>query len=207
MTMPNLLPVPVRVCESELLNCQVGEIDSSVHDYLGARGIRMLEADDIWHKSILNTFKNVDLTQFIVVFPMVTSAAEIRRIRKRWGKNAMRIGVTVETPAAAIRIDELLEVVEYVQIGLNDLTQYTMAWNRDLPNEERLPSDRIVGPVEDLIASVVDACSDANIPYTLGLDLRPSFTIAKQLLGLGVQSLSCAALLTKYWREAFDATL
>jgi phosphotransferase system enzyme I (PtsI) len=136
---------------------------------------------------------------------MVTSASEVRRIRRKLGSRYNHIGITAETPAAALRIEELLEVAEFVEIGLNDMTQYTMAWDRDIPNEERLPSDRIVEPVADLVASVAKACAAGGVPYTLGIDLRPTESLAAQVISLGIESISCAPSLVKPWKHAIAA--
>jgi hypothetical protein len=78
-----------------------------------------------------------------------------------------------------------------------------MAWDRDVPNQERLPADRIVEPVADLITSVATACEAARVPYTLGMDLRPSERLACQLMRLGITSISCATSLIKPWKNIF----
>jgi phosphoenolpyruvate-protein phosphotransferase (PTS system enzyme I) len=173
---------------------------------LGYRGIRVIEIDDVWLAKFIVGLERLALDQIVVVVPMTTAASELRNLRSRLGPNWQRMGVTVETPAAAVRIGDMLSVAEFVQIGLNDLTQYTMAWDRDIPCPARLPTDRIADPVADLIGSVAATCAAARAPYTLGLDLRPSPTLAAQLVALGVNSISCARSLVRPWKNVL-ATL
>jgi phosphoenolpyruvate-protein kinase (PTS system EI component) len=190
-------PVFVRFFDSPAAGWGTPE-DQNSGNYLGYRGVRLLELD----AGLLTSFSaalQARLDRFVVVLPMVTSAAEVRRAREALGAE-IPVGVTVETPSAALCIDDILDVAEYVQIGLNDLTQYTMAWDRDLPHSERLPPDRIVTPVGALIEKVVRSCDKRMVPYTLGLDLRPTYQLSRQLRSLGVSSISCTPPLIPRWQ-------
>ena len=200
-TRPQFLPLLVRFYDHD---SDVRHTDGAIPApcwYLGYRGIRVLEIDDTAFDSFCTALASLNIDSISVILPMVTSLAEVRRVRNRLGPK-WRIGVTVETPAAALRIREVLEVSSYVQIGLNDLTQYTMAWDRDIPNVERLPPDRIVEPVADLIALVANCCSQSGVEYTLGLDLRPTRRLASQIRSLGVNSISCPPPLVGPWKKA-----
>lgn len=199
-----LCPLLVRFFDPD---DESGEYQEGVHlpeRYLGYRGVRILEVDDTWFQRFVAGLEMLDLDQIVIVLPMVTSVTEVRRFRGRFGPKWNQLGITVETPAAALRIEELLEVSDFVEIGVNDLTQYTMAWDRDVPNQERLPTDRIVEPVADLIARVAAACSAGGVPYTLGIDLRPNEVLAGQIIKLGITSISCVPPLVKHWKYAFD---
>ena len=168
---------------------------------LGYRGVRIADFETIWSVRFCELLQFFRRESIVIVLPMVTSAEEILKFQNRFGLESYKMGVTVETPAAALSIDEILEVVEFVQIGLNDLTQYTMAWDRDIPNEDLLPTDRIAEPVEKLIHAVITSCDLQGVPYTIGLDLPPSKTLVSQLLRIGVKSISCALSLVEPWRE------
>jgi phosphoenolpyruvate-protein kinase (PTS system EI component) len=86
-----------------------------------------------------------------MMFPMVTTPEELERVRRMvrharaelkrrrvsFGEN-IKIGVMVEVPAAAVTIDKLLESVDFVSIGSNDLVQYLMAADRDNPKVAHL---------------------------------------------------------------------
>jgi phosphoenolpyruvate-protein phosphotransferase (PTS system enzyme I) len=163
----------------------------------------MLEVNpDLLHRFV-DGLANCGLDDVIVVLPMVTMPAEVRRFQSKLPTSALQVGVSVETPAAALRIKEFLDVAQWVEIGLNDLTQYTMAWDRDVPSEERLPVDRIADPVGDLIAAVAAACRSGGTACTLGLDLRPNPVIAAQVHAFGVPSVSCAPTLVARWKDVF----
>ena len=135
---------------------------------------------------------------------MVSGVAEVKRFRALIQDTNATMGITVETPAAALQIVPLLDEVDFVEIGLNDLTQYTLAWDRDVPHLERLPTRRIAEPVQELIQKVTESCTRAAVTYTLGLDLKPSPDLAKLLLSMGVRSISCAPQLVPRWRHLFD---
>src|SRR5690606_34090989 len=75
-----------------------------------------------------------------VMAPMIATAAEAREFAERARSHGIAtVGVMVEIPAAALRARELLDVVDFVSLGTNDLTQYTMA------------TDRLRGELADLL--------------------------------------------------------
>ncbi len=81
---------------------------------------------------------------------MITTLEEIRKVRSMLVKaqrvlenegkpfGEVAVGIMVEVPAAAICIDNLLEVIDFVSIGSNDLVQYLMAADRDNPRVSHL---------------------------------------------------------------------
>lgn len=189
-----------RITETSIAADQVAPVD-----YLGYRGIRMIERDPSLAQRFLALLDQSGFGNAGIVLPMITAKQEIERARQLFGSRYSRIGATVETPAAAVMIDEIVAVAQFIEVGVNDLTQYTMAWDRDVPSAERLPPDRIARPVAALIADVVAACERDRVPYTVGLDLRPSPGLAAQLVQLGVRSISCAPALVKRWKAVLRA--
>ena len=202
---PQLLPLLIRFFDTNQF--QTNDKRSNIPDpNLGYRGTRILEVNDSRLHQFINVLESLDLEDIIVILPMVTSASEVEKFKKLLPSKWNRVGVTVETPAAALVIDELLEVADYIQIGLNDLTQYTMAWDRNVPNKERLPWHNIAKPVGDLISYVASSCNSAGVRYTLGMDLRPSIDLANQVRSLNINSISCAPSLVKRWKDTLAAT-
>jgi multiphosphoryl transfer protein len=168
---------------------------------LGYRGIRLLELDQSIIDSFLTMVENVDMTNVVTILPMVCLPSEVTRFRQLVGSRLSRIGVTLETPAAALLAEDFLDVVDYVEIGINDLTQFTMAWDRNIASPERLPTEKLGAPVAELISRVVNAASERHAFATLGIDLRPTSTLVDQLLTLGVRSVTVSPRLVPFWKE------
>jgi phosphoenolpyruvate-protein kinase (PTS system EI component) len=171
---------------------------------LGVRGVRGIAQESLLEAfaSLLQPFRESEVT---IVLPMVTSASEVRAARRVLGTIGPRwtLGVTVETPAAALTISEIVSEVAFVEVGLNDLTQYTLAWDRNVVNENLLPHLQIADAVAPMVGAVFASCANAGVYCTLGLDLRPSSSLAAELRSLGVTSISCSPPLVPRWRQAY----
>ncbi len=173
---------------------------------LGFRGVRAFH-DQALQDSFLAPLLALRDTPIIVMLPMVSTVDELRVARQQVSKMSPNwsIGATIETPSAALLIDELLPELAFVEIGLNDLSQYTLGWDRNAVNEALLPHDRVAPAVAKLIASVAKHCRNAEVECALGLDLRPQADLARQLVSLGIEAISCAPPLVPQWRAAWPA--
>src|SRR5205814_10388795 len=114
-----------------------------------------------------------------LLLPMLSTLEEVRQVKalvretrgelEREGKplpDHMPLGVMLEVPAAALCIDDLLDEVDFVSIGSNDLTQYTMAADRDNPKVAHL-CEPFSPAVFRLLHQVIRACRRRNKPVTL----------------------------------------
>ncbi|MFN3931539.1 MAG: phosphoenolpyruvate--protein phosphotransferase [Brevundimonas sp.] len=132
-----------------------------------------------------------------VMLPMVASAAEVRQVRalldravRETGAEAPLLGVMVETPAAAMTTARLSEVVDFISVGTNDLTQYTLAMDRQNPH--LAPQlDALHPAVLRLIQQAVAGATDARWIGVCG-GLASEIEAAPILVGLGVTELSAA---------------
>jgi phosphotransferase system enzyme I (PtsI) len=136
-----------------------------------------------------------------MMFPMITTLEEIRRVRamverarraltaehKAYGP--VRIGLMLEVPAAAVAIDRLLEVVDFVSIGSNDLVQYLMAADRDNPKVSHL-CQPLSPPVLRVLTDVIRACRRHRTPVTLCGEMAGAPRAFVLLLGMGLRSFS-----------------
>lgn len=136
-----------------------------------------------------------------ILFPMVTNLEELRRLRAivRRAQNQLKsddkvfgkveFGMMLEVPAAAIMIDELVNAVDFVSIGSNDLVQYLMAADRDNPKVSHL-CQPLAPAVIRVLDNVVKSCNRAGKPVTLCGEmagLPQAFVI---LLGMGLRRFS-----------------
>ena len=147
----------------------------------------------IWRASIYGTAA--------VMFPMIISVKEIRKIREivedverelaaegiPFGK--VETGIMVETPAAAVISDELAKEVEFFSIGTNDLTQYTLAIDRQ---NQKLESfyDAHHEAVLRLIGMTVKNAHAAGIWCGICGELGADTSLTETFLNMGVDELS-----------------
>ena len=99
------------------------------------------------------------------------------------------IGMMVEVPAAAICIDMLLEAVDFVSIGSNDLVQYLMAADRDNPKVSHL-CQPLSPAVLRVLKSVIMSCNRAGKPVTLCGEMAGQHRAFLLLLGMGLTRFS-----------------
>ncbi|SIR86386.1 phosphoenolpyruvate--protein phosphotransferase [Williamsia sterculiae] len=126
-----------------------------------------------------------------VMAPMVATAAEARDFAALCRDRGLTPGVMVEVPAAALLAPAILAEVDFVSIGTNDLTQYTMAADR-MSSELAALTDPWQPAVLRLIEMVGRAGGDANKPVGVCGEAAADPVLACVLVGLGVTSLSGA---------------
>jgi len=136
-----------------------------------------------------------------IMFPMITTIEEIRRVRAlvsrvKRGLAAdgvayadLPIGLMLEVPAAAVAIDLMLEIVDFVSIGSNDLVQYLMAADRDNPKVSHL-CQPLAPAVVRTLDRVIKACNDAGKPVTLCGEMAGSPRGFVLLYAMGLRSFS-----------------
>ena len=95
----------------------------------------------------------------------------------------------LEVPAAAVALDLIMEVVDFVSIGSNDLIQYLMAADRDNPKVNHL-CQPLSPPVLRMLNHVVHACNQAHKPVTLCGEMAGQPRAFILLLGMGLRQFS-----------------
>ena len=173
-------------------------MDSEANPFLGMRGIRLcLERPELLREQFRAILACAGLARLHIMLPMVTQLSELREARQMLEEEALilglrelpKLGIMIEVPAAALMADLFAPEVDFFSIGTNDLTQYTLAMDRDHP---RLASqaDSFHPAVLRLIASTVKA-AHAHGKWVGVCGALASETLAVPLLlGLGGDELS-----------------
>jgi multiphosphoryl transfer protein len=165
---------------------------------LGLRGVRT----SLWRPDLLRVQLRAALairpeTQARVLLPMITDPAEIRTVRgildeerRGMGRTTpIELGVMIETPAAALMADRIAADADFLSIGTNDLTQYTLAMDRGHP-ELAARLDALHPAVLRLIARTAGAAISHGRRVAVCGGLASDPTAAPILIGLGVHELS-----------------
>ncbi len=183
----------------------LGHNHQEANPFMGWRSIRLsFEHRDFFMtqiRAILRAASEFPDGQVRMLFPMVTTLEEMRRLRKMVGLASKQlqqkgvatkrvpVGMMIEVPAAAICIDTLLEAVDFVSIGSNDLVQYLMAADRDNPKVSHL-CQPLAPAVLRVLKTVIHTCNRAGKPVTLCGEMAGQHRAFILLLGMGLTRFS-----------------
>jgi phosphocarrier protein FPr len=163
--------------------------DREANPFLGERGIRVFRRRPELLRDQLEAVRRVAAeTPVHVMFPMVTTADEVAWALDELGSrpNGLQVGIMVEVPAAALRIDTLATGLDFVSIGTNDLTQYTTAADRTNTAVASLADG-----LDPAVLQLVDQVDrNAGVRVAVCGDLASDPDSAVLLAALGVQELS-----------------
>jgi phosphotransferase system enzyme I (PtsI) len=127
-----------------------------------------------------------------VMAPMIATIDEARRFAEAARERDLWAGIMVEVPSVALLADQFIKEVDFLSIGTNDLTQYTMAADRLAPGLAYL-TDPWQPAVLHLIAKTAWAGIDAGKPVGVCGEAAADPILACVLTGMGITSLSMAA--------------
>ncbi len=169
---------------------------------MGYRAIRIcLDRPEIFITQLRAIYRASVYGTAAIMFPMIVSVDEIRRIKEiteqvkkdlaleGYSVGEVELGIMVETPAAAVISDELAKEVEFFSIGTNDLTQYTLAVDRQ---NQKLEStcDTHHPAVLRLIEMTVKNAHKEGIWAGICGELAADTDLTKTFLDMGVDELS-----------------
>src|SRR5713101_3990972 len=173
--------------------------------FLGWRAIRVcLDEPEMFRVQLRAALRAAAAAPIHLMIPLVTRLEEVDRTRELLSEEAERLrqqgiaaaasvplGVMVETPAAAVMADRVTEVSDFLSVGTNDLTQYTLVVDR---GNARL-ADRFTPhdpSVLRLLKMIADAARAAGKPASVCGEMASEPLSAFLLIGLGYETLSVA---------------
>lgn len=174
------------------------ELPPEENPALGLRGIRTgLRQPGLLRAQLAAILRVTPFEQVRIMLPMVASLSELRLVRavidgiarERSMPGRAALGVMVETPAAAVLADQLSQEADFISIGTNDLTQYTLAMDRG--NAQLAPQiDAFHPAVLRLIAEAAKGARASNRPVGMCGGLAADSLAVPLLLGLGIDEFS-----------------
>lgn len=177
---------------------------------LGKRGVRLYDQElrDVIHdqiKALLYLSEDFNIGIFI---PMVSDVSEIISVLKRIEKVKeelmeeenerkefrFKFGIMVETPASVVLLDKLLEYVDFVSIGTNDLAQYTFAVDR---TGSYVPKyfDQAHPAILRLIGEVAEKANSMGKEASVCGEIASDPEILPILIGLGIKKISVVPIM------------
>src|SRR4051794_27242248 len=174
---------------------------AEANPYLGRRGIRLsLARTDLLADQLTAICRVARVAPVNVMFPMVTNVDELLRARALLDEvagadglpSSLRVGIMVEVPATALKIAAFLPYVDFVSIGTNDLTQYTLAAERGNPAVAAL-ADPVDPAVLRLIAEVGRVAEGRDVTVSVCGEMAADEAAIPLLLGMSVTELSVSA--------------
>ena len=170
---------------------------------LGNRALRIcLNRPEIFKTQLRALFRASAYGKLCIMFPMVTSVWEVKEARKMCelvkkeldaeGKpysDDVQIGIMIETPAAAIMSDRLAKLVDFFSCGTNDLTQYTLACDRQNNDLGRFFNPHHPAVLR-LLKMVCDNAHKNGIWVGICGELGADLDLTETFLSIGIDELS-----------------
>jgi phosphotransferase system enzyme I (PtsI) len=162
---------------------------------LGVRGLRIARRDpDMLDRQLdaaAEAARRTSSTPWVMA-PMVATVAEAADFARRVRARGLVPGVMIEVPSAALHAERLLQHVDFLSIGTNDLSQYTLAADRLSADLADL-TDPWQPALLTLVAMTAEAGRRTGKPVGVCGEAAADPLLACVLVGLGITSLSCAA--------------
>lgn len=169
---------------------------------MGYRAIRIcLEQPDIFKTQLRALLRAAKYGELAIMYPMIISVEEVRNIKEIVAEVARELeaenipyavpeqGIMIETPAAVMMSSELAELVDFFSIGTNDLTQYTLAIDRQ---NSRL--DRFYNPHHEAVLRMIQMTVDGAHKHGkwVGIcgELGADTTLTERFVRMGIDELS-----------------
>lgn len=182
--------------------CDYFEMEPEENPAMGCRAIRIcLTRPEIFKTQLRALFRASAFGNISIMYPMIISVDELRKIKTIVAEIRLELteqgvtfgepkqGIMIETPAAVMMSEELAKEVDFFSIGTNDLTQYTLAIDRQNPKLDAF-YDPHHPAVLRMIQMVVENAHKAGIWAGICGELGADTTLTRRFLAMGVDELS-----------------
>lgn len=179
------------------------ELPHEENPAMGLRAIRIcLTRPEIFKTQLRALLRASAYGKLAIMFPMIISVEEVKKIKEIVAEvekeldaadikydHDIELGIMIETPAAVMIADELAEEVDFFSVGTNDLTQYTLAIDRQ---NQTLDSfyDSHHPAILKMLKMIVDAAHRHNAWAGICGELGADLTLTKEFLAMGFDELS-----------------
>ena len=182
--------------------CDYFEMEPEENPAMGCRAIRIcLTRPEIFKTQLRALFRASAFGNISIMYPMIISVDELRKIKTIVAEIRQELteqgvtfgepkqGIMIETPAAVMMSEELAKEVDFFSIGTNDLTQYTLAIDRQNPKLDAF-YDPHHPAVLRIIQMVVENAHKSGIWAGICGELGADTTLTRRFLAMGVDELS-----------------
>ncbi len=179
------------------------QLEKEENPALGLRAVRLcLARPEIFKCQLRALYRASAYGNLGIMFPMIASTGELEEILSiceevkqeldedgiQYG-NKVELGVMIETPAAAIISDQIAPMVDFFSVGTNDLTQYTLACDRQNPNLERF-----CDPHHEAVLRLIELAAKNAHAHGLWIgicgELAADTSMTETFLRMGIDELS-----------------
>ena len=195
--------------------CDYFGLDKEDNPALGLRAIRIcLTRPEIFKTQLRALFRASVYGNLGIMFPMITSVSEVEKALAMCGEvkaelkeqgitvsDSVELGIMIETPAAAIISDKLAKLVDFFSVGTNDLTQYTLACDRQNPDIEQFCDTHHEAILRLIEMSAENAHKNGAWIGICG-ELAADTTLTETFLRMGIDELSVSPTFVLKVRDA-----
>lgn len=210
-------PVTIRTLDAggdKLINSVDIPILDEKNPLMGLRAVRLsLACPNVLKTQLRALYRASVYGNLRIMFPLITSVTQVKEcleiieeVKKELKyenipfKSDIPVGIMIETAAAALVSDCLTKVSDFFSLGTNDLTQYTLAIDRENPHVAELYNEFNLAVLR-LIQMTINSASEANIPLSVCGEMAGRQDSIMVLAGMGIRHLSMSPKMISSTKE------
>lgn len=195
------------------------KLDEEENPALGLRGIRIyIERPDIFATQLRAIYRASAFGNIAIMFPMIASVWEVQHCKafaatvqeelaqEGIQTGTIKLGIMIETPAAVMLADALAKEADFFSVGTNDLTQYTLAIDRQNNKLDRFYDPRHPAIIK-MLETIAHAATANGISAGICGELAADFTVTESLVKQGFDKLSVSPSFTLGLREKIRSVI